>query len=219
MTTETKVLLGIGVFTVGIMLAGIFLINKPATTSSDLTTSPTVAPSILIRKDSFQTNKNNTQVTVVEFGDFQCPACAAAQPTVNRLKEEYNRMVNFVYRHYPLPQHKNAYKAALAAEAAGEQGKFWEMHDVLFENQNEWSESDNPVEIFLNYAGDLELNKDQFKEAIETEKFKQKILTDEQDGGVARIRYTPTFFIKGHIVEGAASYDILKKSIDTFLKK
>ena len=77
-------------------------------------------------------------VVLVEYSDFQCPACAASAPLVKQLTEEFGNKIAFVYRHFPLPQHKNAYPAAQAAEAAGKQGKFWEMADLIFANQTKW---------------------------------------------------------------------------------
>ena len=117
MTTETKILAAIGLVTVGIMAAGIFFLSKPV--STDLSEARQVNQSILVKPDSSQTGPKDARVTFVEFGDLQCPACAQALPTIQKLKEEYRGKVNFVFRHYPLPQHKNAVISAMAAEAAG----------------------------------------------------------------------------------------------------
>ncbi len=217
MTTETKALAGIGLLTIGILVAGAFFLSKPEIT--DLTSTPTVNESILIKSDSTQTGPKDAKVTIVEFGDFQCPACAQAQSVVNRLKEEYSGKMNFVYRHYPLSQHKNAVIAAQAAEAAGEQKKFWEMSDMLYENQSEWGESAKPLDIFANYAQELKLDVNQFKKAVTDEKYKAKVLKDQADGTAAQIRYTPTFFINGHKIEGSFAYDTFKGGIEAELKK
>ncbi len=217
MTTETKILAAIGLVTVGIMAAGIFFLSKPV--STDLSEARQVNQSILVKPDSSQTGPKDARVTFVEFGDLQCPACAQALPTIQKLKEEYRGKVNFVFRHYPLPQHKNAVISAMAAEAAGEQNKFWEMHDKLYENQAEWAETANALEIFVKYAKELSLDTNKFKKAVEDEKFKDKILRDEGDGAAAQIRYTPTFFINGKIVEGSSSFDVLKSGIDAELNK
>lgn len=217
MTTETKILAAIGLVTVGIMAAGIFFLSKPV--STDLSEARQVNQSILVKPDSSQTGPKDARVTFVEFGDLQCPACAQALPTIQKLKEEYRGKVNFVFRHYPLPQHKNAVISAMAAEAAGEQNKFWEMHDKLYENQAEWAETANALEIFVKYAKELSLDTNKFKKAVEDGKFKDKILRDEGDGAAAQIRYTPTFFINGKIVEGSSSFDVLKSGIDAELNK
>lgn len=217
MTTETKILAAIGLTTVIIMAAGIFFLSKPA--STDLSTARQVNQSILVKPDSSQSGPLDAKVTLVEFGDFQCPACAQTASTIKTLKEEFKGKVNFVFRHYPLPQHKNAISAAMASEAAGEQSKFWEMHDVIYANQTEWSESEKAIDFFVKYAKNLSLDTEKFKKALTDEKFKPKILRDEADGGAAQIRYTPTLFINGKIIEGSSSYDILKSGIETELNK
>lgn len=217
MTTETKILGGIGILTIVILGLGAFFLSKPV--NSDLSSTPVVNKEILIKADSIQTGPVDSKVSVVEFGDFQCPACAQVHPVVNRLKEEYKDRVNFVYRHYPLPQHKNAVLAGQAAEAANEQKRFWEMADKLYGNQTEWAENANPMDIFVKYASDLKLNTDQFKKALTDEKLKKIVLNGQADGAAAQIRYTPTFFINGHIVDGSSSYDILKAGIESELNK
>src|SRR5581483_190972 len=102
---------------------------------------------VLTRNANHKITSTNTKVTIIEFADFQCPACGQAHPALKQILEEYKGKVTFIYRHFPLPQHQNAILAAKASEAAGEQGKFWEMHDMLYEKQNEWSESNNAEEI------------------------------------------------------------------------
>lgn len=217
MTTETKALAGIGILTIVILVVGAFFLSKPETT--DLTSTPSVNENILIKSDSTQTGPKDAKVKVVKFGDFQCPACAQANPVVSKLKDEYKGRVNFVYRHYPLSQHKNAMIAAQAAESAGEQNKFWEMSDMLYGNQSEWGESVKPLDIFVKYAQELNLNVDQFKKAVTDEKYKEKVLKDQADGTAAQIRYTPTFLINGHMIEGSSTYDTLKAGIEEIMNK
>ncbi|MEK7131726.1 MAG: thioredoxin domain-containing protein, partial [Patescibacteria group bacterium] len=93
----------------------------------------------------------DTRVTLIEYSDFQCPACGAYYPMVKQLGQEFKNL-SIVYRHFPLPQHANARPAAQAAEAAGQQGKFWEMHDIVFDNQNSWAGSKSVEEVFIAYA-------------------------------------------------------------------
>lgn len=217
LTTETKVLGGIGIATVLILVLGAFFLSKPV--STDLSSAPTVNENILVNSESMQTGPKDAKVRFVEFGDFQCPACASAHPVVNQLREEYKDKVNFIYRHYPLPQHKNAMIAALAAEAAGEQNKFWEMADKLYENQAEWAESNKPKDSFMKYAGELSLNIQLFKKTLDTEKFKNRVNKGQSDGAAAQIRYTPTFFINGRKIEGSFSYDVLKSGVESELNK
>lgn len=217
MSTETKVLIGVGITTVAIFAVGIFFMGQPV--STDVTKNPTADESVLERPDSFVQGPKGAKVTVVEFADFQCPACKQAYITTAALKDEYKDKVKFVFKHYPLQQHKNAMIAALASEAAGEQGKFWEMHDMLFEKQEHWAEEGNAREIFIGYAKDLKLNTDKFTQDLNSEKLKNKINRDEQDGVSVALRYTPTFYINGHKLEGASTYNDLKSNFDKLLNE
>src|SRR3989338_8892317 len=101
-------------------------------------------------------------VTLIEYGDFQCPACAAYHPLVKKMLEDNAEEFKFVYRHFPLRQHTQAKDASYAAEAAGRQGKFWEMYDMLYTKQNDWAGKTNAKDIFLDYATSLGLNSGQF---------------------------------------------------------
>lgn len=218
MSQEMKALLIIGVVTVAILVGGIvFLGGKGA--SSSQTEVLKADTSLLVRDDSFKTATDSAKVTVVEFADFQCPACGAVFPTVKKIENEYSGRVSFVFRHFPLPQHKNGMPASLAAEAAGEQGKFWEMHDKLFVGQDKWSESGSAVDDFVSYASDLGLDIDKFKAALENKSFTSKIKRDQDDGYALGVNSTPTFFINGEKVTGALGYDEFKKKIDIQLNK
>ena len=137
-----------------------------------------------------------SKVILIEYGDFQCPACKSYFPIVKQLAQEYGDRMQFVYRHYPLPQHYNAKPSAYAAEAAGKQGKFWEMHDKIYENQDAWA-AGSGKEIFENYASQLGLNMDQYKADRDSEAVKEKVNLDYKSGVQAGIRGTPTFFLNG----------------------
>src|SRR6478609_1380375 len=119
MNQEAKIITIIGVITLVLLVGGIFLLGKSSTTSSTK-----ADPAVLVKNDSHKISSDSAKLTVVEFGDYQCPACAMAQPTVKQLLSTYSGRVNFVFRHFPLPQHSNAIPAAMAAEAAGTQGKY-----------------------------------------------------------------------------------------------
>lgn len=111
------------------------------------------------------TGNTKANVTLVEYGDFQCPFCAQYHSIVEQVEEKYKDRIAFQFRHLPLLQiHQNAFASARAAEAADAQGKFWEMYDVLYQRQNEWSSSTKSLEIFSGYAQQLGLNVDQFKQ-------------------------------------------------------
>ncbi len=137
-------------------------------------------------------------VTLVEYSDFQCPACAAFQPVVEQLLTEYGDQLRFEYKHFPLFNiHPNAREAAVAAEAAGQQGKFYEYHDALFVNQAEWSAAAIPGTLFIKYATDLGLNVDQFKRQLKSSILRDKVLAEFNEGRELEITGTPTFFLNG----------------------
>lgn len=218
MSSEMKALLGIGAATILILIGGVFVMSKSAPTTKT-PTSQKVDKAILIKKDSYAVGNPKSKVAVVEFADFQCPACASAQPVAKRIIEDYTGKVYFQFRHYPLPQHRNAKLSAYVAEAAGVQGKFWEMHDMLYENQDEWGESNKPMEFFESYATKLKLDIEKLKEQIKKEDISKKIDRDIQDGGVAGVNSTPTFFVNGIQFRGVPQYADLQKLIDQELKK
>ncbi|MFH1244235.1 MAG: thioredoxin domain-containing protein [bacterium] len=137
-------------------------------------------------------------VVLVEFSDFQCPACATIQASLSQVLAKYNEKVQFVYRNFPLTNiHKNATRAAWAAEASYQQGKFWEMHDKLFAKQQEWSELTDPSEKFGVYAAELGLEKDKFLVDMNSQATKDIVETDVLAATKYRLQGTPTFFVNG----------------------
>ena len=156
----------------------------------------------------------NAPVTIVEFSDFQCPFCSRVVPTLHDLEKQYEGKVRVIFKHQPLPFHNNAKLAAAASMAAHEQGKFWEMHDKLFANQQAL---DRPN--LERYAGELGLNVDKFKAALDSNKFDAYIAADSQEGSRVGANGTPTFFINGRQVVGAQPIDAFKAVIDDELKK
>lgn len=138
------------------------------------------------------------EVVLVEYSDFQCPACAAAAPVVNQLIEDYGDSVRFEYRHFPLTSiHPLAIPAARAAEAAGQQGKFFEMHDLLFENQQTWSRAANPTALFMGYAGELGLDTGQFKTQMNASKIDDHVRAQFDEARSLGLTGTPTFTLNG----------------------
>jgi len=176
--------------------------------------------SLLVKDNSHMTAGKSAKVTVVEFGDYQCPACGAAHPVIKQVLEAYrnNKDVNFVFRNFPLPQHKNARLAAEAAEASGAQGKFWEMHDALYEHQNEWSDSDDALGMFAGYARQIGIDADKMAQEVEKNAFEDTIQSDINDGNTAGVNSTPTFFINGEMQVGIPSIESFKAAIDAKLK-
>jgi protein-disulfide isomerase len=156
----------------------------PAITSADWTKGDAGAP-----------------IRLVEYSDFQCPSCAMVDPLIKEaLKGEESR-VFFVYRHFPLSQiHANAQYAAQAAEAAGRQGKFWEVHDLLFEKQDEWGESENAQEMIKNYVITTGINMEQWAVDVNDQEIIKKIENDAQGALRAGVDGTPTFFMNGKAI-------------------
>lgn len=145
-------------------------------------------------------------VTLVEYSDFQCPACATLFPIINSLETEFGNDIRFVYRHFPLNQiHFHANAAARASEAAGNQGKFWEMHDRLFETQTFWSSQDNVEEIFAGYAADFGLDAEQFMNDFNAQETNDRVGADYRGGISAGVNSTPSFFLNGEQIQNPRS--------------
>lgn len=214
MTKEIKVLLSIGVATILLIVGAVTLLSRSSQPQPTLVDSQ-----LLVRSDSIKIASESAKVTIVEFSDYQCPACKSANPTVKRILQDYQGKVNFVYRHFPLSQHKNAIPASLAAETAGQQGKYWEMHDKIFDGQDLWGESGGAPDIFAGYAKDLGLDIEKFNRDRGDSKFRDKINRDYQDGITLGVNSTPTFFINGQKFSGALGYDQFKSKIDSELSK
>ena len=140
-------------------------------------------------------------VTLEEFADFQCPPCGIFASFEEELLREYDSRLRIVFRNFPLPAHEHAREAAVAAEAAGFQGKFWEMHDVLYREQAVWSKAPSPRELFESYAGTIGLDVDQFKKDIDSEKVRERVDSDHARGDSLGVKLTPTLFINNEPVE------------------
>lgn len=160
----------------------------------------------------------NAKVELVEYSDFECPACKYFYGMVKQLEEEKGDAVRMTYRHFPLEQHKYARVAAQAAEAAGLQGKFWEMHDMLFEKQEEWSKSADIQQSLIGYATATGLDADRFVADIQKEEVADKIERDRALGMEQKIQGTPTFFLNGTLVQ-FRSYEDLKQLVEAELGK
>jgi protein-disulfide isomerase len=140
-------------------------------------------------------------VTLEEFGDFQCPPCGQFAGFTEELLKEYDPRLRIVFRNFPLPLHEHAREAALAAEAAGLQDHFWEMHDVLYREQASWSKAPNARELFEAYAGTIGCNVDQFRKDMDGEKAKERVDSDQARGESLGVKVTPTLFINNHPVD------------------
>jgi protein-disulfide isomerase len=194
-----------------IVILGVFLLLGAFKNDRTTTLPPEI--SSIIQTDHITGSPNKTNV-LIEYSDFQCPACAATQPIINQLIKEHGNTITLVYRHFPLPAHKNARPASYAAEAAGLQSKFWEMHDLLFSRQAEWEGLDNPNEKFASYAQELELNVEQFTTDSDSQMVKDKVESDYQSGIQAAVMATPTFYYNGVYVKPFRSYNDFVSSLN-----
>lgn len=201
-----------------ILIAGIVLISSKEQNSQEQTEQALEQTSLA---DSDQTKGNkDAPVTLIEYSDFQCPACAAYHSVLKQLNEEFGQDLLIIYRHYPLRQaHKHAELAARAAEAAGKQGKFWEMHDKLFENQSDWSEERKAEEIFIEYAQSLDLNLDQFKSNLDSSEIKDKVTRDYQSGLRLGVSSTPSFFLNKLKLRNPQNYEEFKGLVQAAISK
>ncbi len=159
-------------------------------------------------------------IVLIEYSDFECPTCAAFYPIVKQLREELGKDLALVYRQFPLEQiHKNARQAAAAAEAAGLQNKFFEMHDLLFEKQVEWSKLTDASNLFVVYARELGLDTEQFRSDMLSNGVSDAI-TNDFDGGISLgINGTPTFFVNGEKINLPRTYEEFKSLVLEFKDK
>lgn len=173
-------------------------------------------------QSSDKANKNisaDAVVTLEEFGDYQCPPCGQLHPTLKKLKQEYGDNLNFIFRNLPLTKiHQNALAAAQAAEAARIQNRFWEMHDLLYENQSLWKDDINPRSIFVKFAADLGLNTAQFVRDLDDKQIQMRIEADEDAAAKQGIDGTPTILINGRQLRAEMTTpDGVRKGIEVML--
>jgi protein-disulfide isomerase len=152
--------------------------------------------------------KTDSKVILIEYGDFQCPSCGGAHPQIKELIETYEDQILFIFRNFPLTTiHPNARASAAAVEAAGLEGKYWEMHDLIFENQDAWSTlvGQARTDKFTEYAVSLGINKDKFLEGLAAKSVNQKISFDQALGKKDAVDSTPTFFLNGEKISDEVS--------------
>ena len=164
--------------------------------------------------------KGTSGVTLVEYGDYQCPFCGEYYPTLKQVIAKYGDSIRFQFRNFPLTSlHQNAFAAARAAEAASQQGKFWQMHDLLYETQTQWSSGSDPTSFFNQFAQQLGLDTVKFKADYGSAKVNDAINADMAEGGKLQISGTPTFFINGTKTEITNTVDSFQKVIDAAIAK
>jgi protein-disulfide isomerase len=204
---------GIFVVIVGLIIWGLVAAQQKALREE----ASLVLPGEIVATDHTM-GSTEAPVTLVEYGDFECPACATYHPLVKKVLASYGpNELRFVFRHFPLQQHKNAIPAALAAEAAGKQGKFWEMYNILYEKQDEWTTGTSTEKIFAGYAGSMGLDLAKFAADQKDKELLEHIYNDFKGGVKAGINSTPTFFINGKKIPSPQGYDEFKKVIDDAL--
>jgi protein-disulfide isomerase len=160
----------------------------------------------------------NASLTLVEFGDYQCPSCGAYHPLVKEILNRYPQQLRLEFHHFPLVTiHPNSLLASKAAEAAGEQGHYWEMHDALFDHQREWADSPNAEPIFIALAGRFGLDINRFMQAIRSPQVQDRILKDVERGNNAKVEAVPTFFINGEQVHVKLSMEDFVQVIEAHL--
>ena len=209
MPKELKIVFGILTVVVIAVIVILASQNTPAATSEKL-----------IGSAIHMTSKKDAKVTIVVFGDYECPACGVAHPVTKQVVKDYanNPEVNFVFRNFPLPQHTHALISAQAAEAAGAQGKFWEMHDMLYEHQSDWVTSTDSLAIFETYATQLGLDVQKFKQDVSTNAYQSVINKDMADATALNVQWTPSIYINGVLEQKIPSLAEFKSKIDALLK-
>ncbi len=213
MTSEIKILLGVGIITLVVIFGAIFFLGG----SGSSQTTP-ADQKLLVRPDSRKISTPSAKVTIVEFGDYQCPACGAAEPVVEQILKDYKGKINFVFRNFPFIGQESTW-AAEAAECAGEQGKFWEYHNYLYGHQGRENSGAFSKDNLKEFAKILNLNTKQFNSCLDGDKYASKVQEDYNDGQALGINSTPTFFINGEKAAGILNYNDFKSKIDAILKK
>ncbi|MFC8658987.1 DsbA family protein [Streptomyces parvus] len=195
---------------------GSYLLLRPDTPSDSATNVQPAAQALPVRDTSHRLSEpERSELTVVEFLDFECEACAAYYPAVEKLREEYGDRVTFVARYFPMPGHRNGELAARVAEAAARQGKFEEMYSKLFTTQKEWGEAQESKEsVFRGYAKQLGLDMRKFDTDLAAPATAERVEADQRDGLGLGVQGTPTFVVGGTKIQNPASYDEFKKLID-----
>ncbi|OGZ53670.1 MAG: hypothetical protein A3B25_01335 [Candidatus Ryanbacteria bacterium RIFCSPLOWO2_01_FULL_48_26] len=202
---------------IGIIVAAVIFATTPKNPSANDNQAASIS-NVLLQSgtaDAWTKGNPDAKVRLVEYSDFQCPACGAYYPIVKQIVAEFGDRISLTYRHFPLRNvHESADLAARAAEAAGNQGKFWEMHDMLFVNQTRWTFIPGVAGSAIEgYAKSLGLDIDTFKKDLNSGDTRDKVERDYQSGVAAGVNHTPTFFINGKEIPNPRSYDEFKNAI------
>lgn len=207
---------------IGVVAFGIFALTRPESSKDSSSNTKKEIPKVEADKSKLTQGNSlgneNAKVTLTEFGDFQCPACAQYSKFLKQeILPKYGENVRLVFLNFPLPIHKNAEIAAQAAEAAGLQDKYWQMNELLFEKQTEWEKDKNPSKKFEGYAKDIGLNVDQFKSDLNSQKVIDIVTQHTALGNAFNLPGTPAFFVNGEFVETDNGVNSLIQAIDKAL--
>jgi protein-disulfide isomerase len=205
MKRYTAVLIIAGVLLIAIV-AGVFLYRSRGNT--DIVAQPPIESS------------TPSVVTLEEYGDYQCPPCAQLHPALKEIKQQYGTNLNFVFRNLPLTIHKNALIAAQAAEAARMQNRFWEMHDLLYKNQDLWKDDKDPKTRFVKFAGDLGLDTARFEQDLASDQVRFRLQADLDAAARLGINGTPTILINGRQLKTeATNADGIRRGIELMISR
>ena len=158
------------------------------------------------------------KVTILKYSDYSCPACKAYIDLEEQLKEDYGDMIEIEYRYFPLESFPHSMLAALAVEAANQQGMKQEMHDIIFENQSEWSRSPNGDDMIMDYAEQIGLDMEQFREDLDSEEVINEVEKQKREGIRRTVQSTPTYFLNGQkLRQNPQSYDQFKSVVELYM--
>lgn len=207
-----KILFGAGLVAIVVGIVVVAVLSKPEPgTYTNPYPDPTLGP-------------DTAPVVIEEFGDFQCPSCAAAHPVVKDILKEYGDKIHFVHKDFPLPQHKFATDAAVGGQCALAQNKFWEYHDLLFKNQDSWvkasKNNDEAQAQFRKYAEKTGMDMGAFDQCVSQQEMADRVNADLAEGNARQVNATPSFFVNGEKVSTEESFSVgLHNAIEAALKK
>lgn len=215
MKTETKVLGGILIFSAVLLIGAVSLLSlgqkKTVEETSDQVQNIDYSTGEKIGSDS-------AKIKLVEYADFQCPACKSIEPVLKQILAENKDNIQFVYKYFPLPLHLNARPSANFAIYAATEGKFWEVHDKLFDTQEEWAELKNPKDYFIKMGKDLGLNEAKLKEALDNNTYYDTMNKTFEEGQNIGVNSTPTLFLNGKKLS-FQTFEQLQQTIKQILNK
>ena len=196
-STFKKILIGIVILSVGVGTVLGVRYSKQIKKNKNLTgsNSQVVSTEKILGPDS-------APIKILDFSDFQCPACGTAVPIVDSLMEKYPGKIQLVFKHFPLRMHVWAPVAHQSAECAAQQGKFWEYYKLIYRNQMVWSALSDPMVSYATYANEVGMNMDAFSQCMVDAKITERITAEKQEGEALEVKSTPTFFINGKMFAG-----------------